>query len=79
MTNPTFSPIQPATVDWHQSTPVAVDFDDPYFSRQDGMAESDYVFVQGNRLPERFRALPAGGNFVIGETGFGTGLNCLLA
>jgi tRNA 5-methylaminomethyl-2-thiouridine biosynthesis bifunctional protein len=79
MTNPTFSPIQPATVDWHESTPVAVDFDDPYFSRQDGMAESDYVFVQGNRLPERFRALPAGGNFVIGETGFGTGLNCLLA
>ena len=79
MTSPTFSPIQPATVDWHESTPVAVDFDDPYFSRQDGMAESDYVFVQGNRLPERFRALPAGGNFVIGETGFGTGLNCLLA
>ena len=79
MTPPTFSPIQPATVDWQETTPVAVDFDDPYFSRQDGMAESDYVFLQGNRLPERFRAMAAGATFVIGETGFGTGLNCLLA
>lgn len=79
MTSPTFSPIHPATIDWQDSTPVAVDFDDPYFSRQDGMAESDYVFLQGNRLSERFRTLPAGHTFVIGETGFGTGLNCLLA
>lgn len=79
MTRPTFPPIQPATIDWQDTTPVAVDFDDPYFSRQDGMAESDYVFLQGNRLSERFRTLPAGRTFVIGETGFGTGLNCLLA
>ena len=79
MTTPTFSPIQPATVDWQETTPVAVDFDDPYFSRQDGVAESDYVFLQGNRLTERFRELPPCSTFVIGETGFGTGLNCLLA
>ncbi len=79
MTSSPFSPIQPASIDWQDTTPVAVDFDDPYFSRQDGASESDYVFLQGNRLTERFRELPAAGTFVIGETGFGTGLNCLLA
>ena len=67
MTSSPFSPIQPASIDWQDTTPVAVDFDDPYFSRQDGASESDYVFLQGNRLTERFRELPASGTFVIGE------------
>ena len=79
MTLPTFDPIQPAKIDWQDNTPVASDYDDPYFSRQDGMAESRYVFLEGNRLNERFAALRADQYFVIGETGFGTGLNCLLA
>ncbi|WP_416392058.1 bifunctional tRNA (5-methylaminomethyl-2-thiouridine)(34)-methyltransferase MnmD/FAD-dependent 5-carboxymethylaminomethyl-2-thiouridine(34) oxidoreductase MnmC [Alloalcanivorax xenomutans] len=77
--NGDFEPLQPARLDWQADTPVATDFDDPYFSRQDGMAESDYVFLQGNRLRERFRTLRPGQHFVIGETGFGTGLNMLLA
>ncbi|MED5432618.1 MAG: amino acid oxidase, partial [Pseudomonadota bacterium] len=79
MTSSTFSPIQPASVDWQDNTPVATAYDDPYFSRQDGMAESRYVFLEGNRLPDRFAALSPGDLFVVGETGFGTGLNCLLA
>jgi tRNA 5-methylaminomethyl-2-thiouridine biosynthesis bifunctional protein len=37
------------------------------------------VFLEQNRLTERFAALPAGGRLVIGETGFGTGLNFLCA
>ena len=37
------------------------------------------VFLDGNRLSERFAALADGDRFVIGETGFGTGLNMLLA
>ena len=37
------------------------------------------MFLQGNRLPERFAALSAGASFTIGETGFGTGLNFLCA
>ncbi len=41
------------------------------------MAESDYVFVQQNQLPERFAALRAGEVFTVAETGFGTGLNFL--
>ncbi len=79
MSLPTFAPIQPANIEWQDSTPFASDYDDPYFSRQDGMAESRYVFLDGNRLAERFAALQPGQYFVIGETGFGTGLNCLLA
>ncbi|GAA5114714.1 bifunctional tRNA (5-methylaminomethyl-2-thiouridine)(34)-methyltransferase MnmD/FAD-dependent 5-carboxymethylaminomethyl-2-thiouridine(34) oxidoreductase MnmC [Alloalcanivorax gelatiniphagus] len=74
-----FAPIRPARLHWQDHTPVATDYDDPYFSRQDGRAESHYVFLQGNRLPERFAALADGDGFVIGETGFGTGLNMLLA
>src|SRR5690606_40096579 len=65
--------------DWQDRTPVARDFDDPYFSRDDGPAETTHVFLHGNRLPERFAALPPRARFVIAETGFGTGLNFLCA
>ena len=57
-------------------TPVSDQFDDVYFSNDDGLAETEYVFLSGNDLPERWTT----GNsetFVIGETGFGTGLNFL--
>ncbi len=74
-----FTPIAPARLQWQDHTPVATDFDDPYFSRHDGRAESRYVFLDGNRLDSRFTALTDGDRFVIGETGFGTGLNMLLA
>ncbi|MNN73359.1 tRNA 5-methylaminomethyl-2-thiouridine biosynthesis bifunctional protein MnmC [compost metagenome] len=35
------------------------------------------MFLAHNQLAERFAALPADGRLVIGETGFGTGLNFL--
>ncbi|MEM1317178.1 MAG: tRNA (5-methylaminomethyl-2-thiouridine)(34)-methyltransferase MnmD [Pseudomonadota bacterium] len=54
--------------------PVSQRFDDPYFSAVDGRAEAAYVFLSGNRLPERWRDRDS---FVIGELGFGTGLNFL--
>jgi tRNA 5-methylaminomethyl-2-thiouridine biosynthesis bifunctional protein len=61
--------------------PFSQQFDDIYFSRTDGLQETDYVFLQQNRLEQRWRALdPAHpGVFVLGETGFGTGLNFLSA
>ncbi|MEM1411735.1 MAG: bifunctional tRNA (5-methylaminomethyl-2-thiouridine)(34)-methyltransferase MnmD/FAD-dependent 5-carboxymethylaminomethyl-2-thiouridine(34) oxidoreductase MnmC [Pseudomonadota bacterium] len=69
-----------ATIEWNdQGQPVARDFDDVYFSRENGLAESRYVFLQQNRLEERWAALPPGGQFVLGETGFGSGLNFLAA
>ncbi|MEL7098192.1 MAG: tRNA (5-methylaminomethyl-2-thiouridine)(34)-methyltransferase MnmD [Pseudomonadota bacterium] len=50
--------------------PVATRFDDPYFSLEDGLAETRHVFLQGNDLPARFVR-----GFAIAELGFGTGLN----
>ena len=55
-----FTPIAPARLQWQDHTPVATDFDDPYFSRQDGRAESLYVFLDGNQLDRRFAALADG-------------------
>ncbi|MEM7054921.1 MAG: bifunctional tRNA (5-methylaminomethyl-2-thiouridine)(34)-methyltransferase MnmD/FAD-dependent 5-carboxymethylaminomethyl-2-thiouridine(34) oxidoreductase MnmC, partial [Pseudomonadota bacterium] len=75
----TFQPITPAQIEWHTDTPVSAMFEDSYFSIGQGMQESQAVFIDGNRLAERFVTLPVRGLFVIGETGFGTGLNLLLA
>ncbi|WOI53627.1 tRNA (5-methylaminomethyl-2-thiouridine)(34)-methyltransferase MnmD [Parvularcula sp. LCG005] len=54
-------------------------FGDIYFQPEDGLAEVRHVFLDGNDLPDRFAALTPGQHFVIGELGFGTGLNCLAA
>ncbi|PTY36352.1 hypothetical protein BGP77_03340 [Saccharospirillum sp. MSK14-1] len=60
-------------------TPRSARFDDVYFSAAGGLDESRYVFINHNRLAERFAALPEYGQFTVAETGFGTGLNCLAA
>lgn len=57
-----------------QNTPVSQQFDDIYFSNQDGLAESEYVFQQGNQLWQRWTECQEQ-SFIIAETGFGTGLN----
>lgn len=54
--------------------PVSTLFDDPFFSLEDGLAETTHVFLQGNDLPARFCP-----GFHIAELGFGTGLNLLAA
>jgi tRNA U34 5-methylaminomethyl-2-thiouridine-forming methyltransferase MnmC len=64
-----------ARLTWRDDrVPVARQFDDPYFSLDDGLAETRHVFLTGNRLPDRFRD-----GFHIAELGFGTGLNFLAA
>jgi len=74
------NPITHAQLDWdEQGRPHSRVFDDVYFSDQSGLEETRYVFLEQNRLQERFAALPVGGRLVIGETGFGTGLNFLCA
>ena len=74
-------PVMPhAQLDWDdQGRPYSRVFDDVYFSDKSGLDETRYVFIEQNRLAERFAALPQGGRLVIGETGFGTGLNFLCA
>ena len=52
--------------------PVSARYDDPYFSLDDGLAETAHVFLDGNDLPKRFCD-----GFRIAELGFGTGLNFL--
>lgn len=59
---------------WRGPVPVADAFDDPYYSLEDGLAESRYVFLRGNGLPNRFCP-----GFRIAELGFGTGLNVVAA
>lgn len=76
---PDFDAIAPAIVEWQGDTPFSPRFDDGYFSRHDGVGESRAVFIDGNHLTARFDRLEPGDLFVIGETGFGTGLNMLLA
>lgn len=71
-----------AKIDWQSdeagnATPISQHFGDVYFSKTGGLAETDYVFLQGNQLADRFAALSAYESFVVGETGFGTGLNFL--
>ena len=79
MSKPSPEIIQPATIRWRDhGQPVSTVFDDVYFNSDGGIDESRYVFLEQNGLPERWANNP-GGSFTIGETGFGTGLNFLVA
>lgn len=63
------------TLQWKGQTPVSTQFDDVYFSAEDGLAESTYVFLEGNNLPQRLKNQTE--PFTVYELGFGTGLNFL--
>lgn len=71
--------IEPADLVWRDGVPESVRFGDVYFSRDNGLEETRHVFLRHNHLAERFASVPAGGSFVIAESGFGTGLNFLAA
>ena len=64
----------PPALDWTEHGPRAPDFDDVYFSAEDGLAEARAVFLDGCGLPDAWRGRRA---FTVGELGFGTGLNAL--
>lgn len=69
------SDMQVHRLTWDEcDVPVSELFGDTYYSRNDGRAEAAYVFVDGNNLSGRWTARD---RFVIGELGFGTGLNFL--
>ncbi|MDD2832874.1 MAG: tRNA (5-methylaminomethyl-2-thiouridine)(34)-methyltransferase MnmD [Methylotenera sp.] len=67
-----------ATLEWKAGQPFASAFQDVYFSSDNGLLETEYVFLQGNDLAQRWQQ-PALESFTIAETGFGTGLNFLCA
>ena len=65
---------QHARLEWRAGdVPVSRQYDDPYFSLDDGLEETRHVFLAGNDLPGRFRD-----GFRVAELGFGTGLNMLV-
>ncbi|WP_408900801.1 bifunctional tRNA (5-methylaminomethyl-2-thiouridine)(34)-methyltransferase MnmD/FAD-dependent 5-carboxymethylaminomethyl-2-thiouridine(34) oxidoreductase MnmC [Photobacterium piscicola] len=67
--------IENAILDWNDvGSPLSTDFDDIYFSNDDGLEETRYVFIKQNGLPERWHDFDRR-RFVVAETGFGTGLN----
>ncbi|MEG5265576.1 bifunctional tRNA (5-methylaminomethyl-2-thiouridine)(34)-methyltransferase MnmD/FAD-dependent 5-carboxymethylaminomethyl-2-thiouridine(34) oxidoreductase MnmC [Pseudomonas sp. JDS28PS106] len=69
-----------AQIDWDdQGNPRSRTFSDVYFSTESGLAETRHVFLVQNDLQARFLAMAAKDRLVIGETGFGTGLNFLCA
>ncbi len=64
-------------IDWIDGQPYSRLFGDIFFSRESGLEETRHVFLDGNSLRPRWQTQGAGETFVIGETGFGTGLNFL--
>ena len=70
--------VSPAAIRWSSAgLPISEQFDDFYFSKTDGLAESRYIYLEHNQLADRWQSLSDKGQFVIAETGFGTGLNFL--
>ena len=63
-----------AQLSWRDGQPLSTRFDDVYFSRDGGLAETEHVFLHNNGLPQRWKQRSS---FVIAETGFGSGLNFL--
>jgi len=60
-------------LDWIDGDmPYSTAFGDHFYCREDGRVECGHVFHAGNGLPDRWDRQ---GEFVIGELGFGTGLN----
>jgi tRNA 5-methylaminomethyl-2-thiouridine biosynthesis bifunctional protein len=57
-----------------KGAPRSERFDDVYFSAENGLAETQHVFLAGNNLPQAWAGRE---RFTVAETGFGTGLNML--
>ena len=57
---------------WEAGVPRSSLFGDIYYSLEDGLAETRAVYLAGCGLPEAWRGR---NRFVVGELGFGTGLN----
>ena len=68
--------MQFAKLEWINNQPYSLDFNDIYFNSENGLQETEYVFIEHNQLKARFSSLEKE-SFTIVETGFGTGLNFL--
>lgn len=71
---PLTAPLAPDLDFSRNGVPTSQSFDDIYFSVDGGLEEADAVFLKACGLPERWKDKAV---FVIGELGFGSGLNFL--
>lgn len=69
---------QYAHIEWQNNQPFSSRYGDVYFSTDNGLLETEYVFLAGNQLEQRWRQEELK-TFTIIETGFGSGLNFLAA
>lgn len=69
-------PLEKPELLWENNTPYSSQFGDIYYSRKNGLLESQHVFIEQNELENRWQETDYS-DFVIAETGFGTGLNFL--
>lgn len=70
--------LKPASLQWSDDGRLlSLDYGDVYFQSGEGLDESRYVFLEQNKLADRFAALD-NMSFTVAELGFGTGLNFLL-
>ncbi len=67
--------VRSPSLEWEGLVPRARHYGDIYYGRSSPDAERRYVFLEGNGLSERFGRVR---RFVVGETGFGAGLNFLV-
>ena len=77
LTNTINETINFAQISFERFIPKSTQFDDIYFSDAGGIEETKHVFIKGNFLEERFNEEEFD-DFVILETGFGTGSNLLV-
>ena len=65
--------LKPSPLDWTEDgQPRSRQFDNVYFSAENGLAEARAVYLDGCGLPDAWADRR---RFVVGELGFGTGLN----
>ena len=70
-----FTPLQQAEISECENTLLSTAYDDIYFNRQRGLDESLYTYVHANNLTQRWQSQQGNDAFILGELGFGTGLN----
>ncbi|MEM1108073.1 MAG: FAD-dependent 5-carboxymethylaminomethyl-2-thiouridine(34) oxidoreductase MnmC [Planctomycetota bacterium] len=71
-------PIQPAQIRFDpQGNAFSEAFDDIYFNPDDAIGKTNHLFHRATRFDEQLAALPPDQPFIVGELGFGLGLNFL--
>ncbi len=70
--------IENASIGWLASgLPFSTKYRDVYYSEEDELAESQHVFLNANKLRQRWAVEKDADNFHLAESGFGSGLNFL--